>query len=90
MFFYLSILLLLLSPTFLLLTRAGKDTQRLVLKQKPRRSTGQYRRTLDANLARQIQEEAVRLGSTCLLIISDREFNTDMPTVRLTWAFVSA
>ena len=59
MFFHLSILLLLISPTFLLLTRAGKDTQRLVLKQKPRRSTGQYRRTLDANLVRQIQEEAV-------------------------------
>ena len=26
---------------------------------------------------RQIQEEAVRLGSNCLLILSDREFNTE-------------
>ena len=48
------------------------------------------RRTLDTNLVRQIQEEAVRLGSTCLLFVSDREFNTEMPTVRLNWAFVSA
>ena len=45
---------------------------------------------MDVNLVRQIEEEAIRLGSTCLLILSDREFNTEMPAVRLTWAFVSA
>ena len=45
---------------------------------------------LDANLVRQIQEEAARLGSTCLLIVSDRQFNTELPTVRLTGADVSA
>ena len=47
-------------------------------------------RTVDVNLVRQIEEEAIRLGATCLLILSDREFNTEMPTVRLNWAFVSA
>ena len=57
-------------------------------------------------MVRQILEEAVKLGSNCILIISDREINTlsdresntvsdrelntEMPTVRLTWAFVSA
>ena len=47
------------------------------------------RRTLDGNLLSQIQEEAVRLGSTCLLFLSDRDFNTEMPTVRLTVAYIS-
>ena len=47
-------------------------------------------RTVDVNLVRQIEEEAIRLGATYLLILSDREFNTEMPTVRLNWAFVSA
>ena len=36
-FSMIALLLLLLSPSFLLLTRAGNETQRLVFKEKPRR-----------------------------------------------------
>ena len=45
----------------------------------------------DAKLLSHIQEEADALGSTCLLIISDREVDMDMalPIARLTLAEVS-
>lgn len=49
------------------------------------------RRGPDANLLRHIQDEADGLGSTCLLVISDREVVMDMflPIARLTLAGVS-
>ena len=49
------------------------------------------RRGPDAKLLSHIQDEADALGSTCLLIISDREVDMDMalPIVRMTLAEVS-
>ena len=49
------------------------------------------RRGPDAKLLRHIQDEADALGSTCLLLVSDREVAMDMvlPIARLTLAEVS-
>ena len=49
------------------------------------------RRGPDANLLRHIQDEADAMGSTCLLLISDREVIMEMflPIARLTLAEVS-